>query len=272
MKFTLFLVVIFCAPLWSQNSITVYFPSNSEMPDESSMILLNDWTSKNPAVEVQKLFGYCDEVDNDSYNKVLAAKRIESVLEILKSKNISISKTVETNPIGENFSRSKNQDENRKVEIFYLNKSDLNKRKTEEDVSQINMPEAIELLRKDFSRAKKNSIIRIQDIHFYLNSEEVVPESMPLLDELLDIMERNPYLRIEIHGHICCNPNPNDTRLSFRRAKFIFTYLLDRGISLGRLGYKGFGSNSPIYKIPERTAAEAAANRRVEILVTLTKR
>jgi len=47
-------------------------------------------------------------------------------------------------------------------------------------------------------------------------------KSMPLLEELFQILSDYPKLRIEIHGHICCNPNPMDTKLSYRRA---FGYL-----------------------------------------------
>jgi outer membrane protein OmpA-like peptidoglycan-associated protein len=92
-------------------------------------------------------------------------------------------------------------------------------------------------------------------------------QSFPLLDELLDIMLNNPTLTIEIHGHICCNPNPNDTKLSYRRALVILKYLTKKGIAVNRLAFKGYGSNDPIYKVPERNEKERAANRRVEILI-----
>ena len=92
-------------------------------------------------------------------------------------------------------------------------------------------------------------------------------KSMPLLEELFQILLDNPKLRIAIHGHICCNPNPMDTKLSYRRAIVIFKYLIDNGIPVKRLAYKGFGSYDPIFPLPERTEAQRAANRRVEILI-----
>jgi outer membrane protein OmpA-like peptidoglycan-associated protein len=92
-------------------------------------------------------------------------------------------------------------------------------------------------------------------------------ESLPLLDELLDIMMNNPKLVIEIHGHICCNPNPNDTKLSYRRALVILKYLTKYGVNIDRLAFRGYGSNNPIYKVPEKNLKERAANRRVEILI-----
>ena len=82
-----------------------------------------------------------------------------------------------------------------------------------------------------------------------------------------DIMMNNPKIVIEIHGHICCNPNPNDTKLSYRRALVIFKYLQNNGVQLYRMAFRGYGSNDPIYKLPERNEKERAANRRVEILI-----
>ena len=60
-------------------------------------------------------------------------------------------------------------------------------------------------------------------------------------------------------------PDPKDTKLSYRRALKIFNYLKDNGIQLRRLAYKGFGSNQPVYPIPEKNEEEKIANRRVEI-------
>lgn len=92
-------------------------------------------------------------------------------------------------------------------------------------------------------------------------------QSEPLLEELYRIMILNSKLRIEIHGHICCNPNPMDTKLSFRRALVILKYLTKKGIPITRMDFKGYGSNNPIYRLPERNEKERAANRRVEILI-----
>src|SRR5690606_21931574 len=122
-------------------------------------------------------------------------------------------------------------------------------------------------LESKLSMAKIGDVIRIHNINFYFNSEIVVPESEPKLIELYQAMLHKPSLSIEIHGHICCNPDVRDTKLSYRRAKFIFNYLLKKGIPLNRLAYKGFGSGRPIYKIPEKTRDEMAANRRVEIKI-----
>ena len=58
-----------------------------------------------------------------------------------------------------------------------------------------------------------------------------------------------------------------DTKLSYRRAIVILKYLTNKGIQVNRMNFKGYGSNDPIYRLPERNELERAANRRVEIVI-----
>jgi outer membrane protein OmpA-like peptidoglycan-associated protein len=92
----------------------------------------------------------------------------------------------------------------------------------------------------------------------------VLPESQPILSELLTIMQSNPLLKIEIQGHICCQI-VEENSVSQRRAEMVYKYLIKNGISSDRLSFKSFGSTRPVYKLPEKTEAEKVANRRVEI-------
>lgn len=192
---------------------------------------------------------------------------------LLQKNSMTISDKVVLKSVGEDFKFSKNQSENRKVVLWYTEKppAEIKNSGTEKDsvfstVSDLVKQEKSKLAGK-FAKAKKGDLIRINNIIFYFNAEKIEEKSMPLLEELLQIMKDNPKLRIEIQGHICCNPNPQDTKLSYRRAIVIFKYLVNNGIPVGRLSYKGFGSNNPIYKVPERNEKERAANRRVEILI-----
>jgi outer membrane protein OmpA-like peptidoglycan-associated protein len=200
-------------------------------------------------------------------------RRINSVLDLLKNDSITISDKVELKPFGKDFKYSKKQEENRKVTFFYTLKLKEKTVVTTEE-KEIFFSNASELVTKEkseladkFKKAKKGDLIRINNINFYFNSEKIMEQSEPLLHELLQILYDNPKLKIAIHGHICCNPNGMDTKLSYRRALVIFKYLTKFEIEVNRLSYKGFGSNDPIYKVPERNEAERKANRRVEILI-----
>ena len=295
-----FIVLLFTVQSYGQEKqFIVFFDFNKDVPNESSQNKIDMWVLENKNIEITRVFGYCDSVDDSKYNKDLAMRRVNSVMSFFKSNAVRINDKVELKSFGKDFKYSKNQIDNRKVEVFYnlvkdnlakiettktlpktpfSNKSDkqLVKQVTtenkENDILEIEDLEVLvekekATLASKFDKAKVGDLVRISNINFFFNSEKVMEQSFPLLDELFDIMLNNPTLTIEIHGHICCNPNPNDTKLSFRRALVILKYLTKRGIAVNRLAFKGYGSNDPIYKVPERNEQERAANRRVEILI-----
>jgi len=272
-KFLLVCVLLLSMQGFNQNKLDVFFDFNKDVPNETSQIKINQWVLDNKNVEVTRVLGYCDSVDDSKYNKELAMRRVNTMVEFLKTNNIKIADNVELLSFGKDFNYSKIQSENRKVEVIYskINDKKNEERPTDNDFQYTQLStlvaEESSILASQFDKAKKGDIIRIQNISFYFNSEKVMEQSIPLLDELFQIMLDNSKLRIEIHGHICCNPNSMDTKLSYRRALVIFKYLNKKGIPVNRMNYKGFGSNNPIYKVPERTEKERAANRRVEILI-----
>jgi len=270
----IFIGLLFAIHSFGQKkAFEVFFDFNQSIPNEKSITELNFWMKSNSKVEIISIEGFCDSIDSNLYNKELAKKRINSVIATFKKNKISIIENIIIKIIGEDFSQSKNQAENRKVLFTYLEtidskKQDISESKTIEDIENT-LEDKIEIERSSlfekFEKAKEGDRIAIYNIHFKFNSEAIEAISQPLLEELLFIMERNPKLSIKIHGHICCNPNPNDTKLSYRRALKIFNYLKNNGIQQNRLAYNGVGSNYPIYPIPEKDEEERIANRRVEI-------
>lgn len=292
-------VMLFSISSFSQNKLDVFFDFNQDVPNETSQIKIDKWVLDNKTAEITKVLGYCDSVDDRKYNKDLAMRRVNSMVAFFTKNNIKIADNAELKSFGKDFKYSKNQSENRKVEVFYtlvkeketevkttktMPDGPFGKRVTREpsgeetaqnqqndffestDMEAVVEEERLTLVSK-FEKAKKEDLIRISNINFYFNSEKVMYQSFPLLDELLDIMLNNPNLTIEIHGHICCNPNPNDTKLSYRRALVILKYLTTNGVEVSRLAFRGYGSNDPIYRLPEKNEKERAANRRVEILI-----
>ncbi len=258
---------------FGQDKIELYFDFNQEIPNIESQKKFELWLRENKKVEITKLVGFCDSVDTQVYNKKLAKRRIDKVAMILESHKIKTLPMMVKDAVGKDFRQAAIQDENRKVVIYYQNP-----RKTITPIEEVNdtiIENETEIfstqLAERFSQAKKGDLIQINNINFQFNSEKIVESSKPILINLYQIMIDNPKLRIEIHGHICCNPDGNDVKLSFRRAKYIFQFLKDEGIEMGRLGFKGFGSSRSIYPIPEKNFKEEAANRRVEILIVQNK-
>ncbi|WP_394759249.1 OmpA family protein [Flavobacterium sp.] len=257
----------------SQEKFEIFFNFNAAIPNEKSAKNFQKWISENSKAEITKIYGYCDSVDDKSYNKELSVKRINSVIKTLKENNFKLSKSIDLKPFGKDFERSINQNENRKVVIFY--KIGLAKKTTDSNKeipsppfdynSKVSNEKAT--LASKFATAKVGDLVKIENIYFYLDSDKIVEKSKPLLLELYSILVKNPKLKIEIQGHICCNTDPTDMKLSNKRALFIYAYLLEKEILFNRLSYNGFGSSKPIYKIPEKNEAERLANRRVEILI-----
>lgn len=274
MKKTLhFLLLLFPVLTFAQQKFEVYFDFNKDVLNEKSAKEFQKWLSENPNAEITKLYGYCDSVDDKSYNRELSVKRINAVINMLSINNIQLSKNIELKPFGKDFDRSENQNENRKVAIFYsLNKPPKTNLASKEEIpANINLISKVAsekaTLASKFKNAKKGDLITIENIYFYLNSDKIIDKSRPLLAELYTILAKNPKIKVQIQGHICCNPDVKDLRLSDKRAQSIYAYLLEKEILLYRLSYKGFGSSRPVYKIPEKNEAERLANRRVEILI-----
>ena len=272
-NYLLCLFYLFSVTVFSQNKLEVFFDFNKDVPNELSQIKINQWVLEHKNAEIIRVLGYCDSVDDSEYNKELAMRRINTMITFFKDNAVKISDKVELKAFGKDFDYSKNQSENRKVEVFYkVFEVEIPKDVTVESDFQLTqlstlVAEEKSTLASKFDKAKKGDLIRINNISFYFNSEKVMQQSEPILEELYQIMVANPKLRIEIHGHICCNPNPNDTKLSYRRALVILKYLTKKGIPVNRMNFKGYGSNDPIYRLPERNEKERAANRRVEILI-----
>jgi len=240
-------IILFFVPLSAQEKLDVYFDFNKANPNSKSIQILNDWIKLNPTAEVYKMEGYCDTVDSKSYNLKLAERRIHSIENILKLNKIKVIEKPERIPFGEDFDFSLNQDENRKVHIFYK------------------IPLANSFSEKVIN-AKVGELLKLKGLNFYNMSDVVLPDSSPILDELLQIMNNNPKLKIEIQGHICCKEVEVEG-ISIKRAKTVYNFLLSNGISADRITYKGFASTRPIYPLPEKNEDERVANRRVEILI-----
>lgn len=256
-KIYIILLLVFPFYLSAQDKIEVFFDFNIDYPNEASIKLLDNWIANHQQAEIQELSGYCDSIDNNSYNKDLSLRRIHSVMKLLTESNISFSPAIILNPLGENFRQSKIQSENRKVTIVYKEK--------EKQPAVTKKPE--ETLSEQVQQAKPGDVIRLRNINFFNNSDAIVPKSKPLLAELLCIMQDHPNLKIEIQGHICCELVKDIRDISTARAKAIYVYLIRNKINRERLTFKGYGNSRPIYPIPEKSDEEENENRRVEILI-----
>jgi OmpA-OmpF porin, OOP family len=102
------------------------------------------------------------------------------------------------------------------------------------------------------------------DIHFATDKAEILPESRPIIDEIVSLLKNRPNLRIGVEGHtdITGNPAANKT-LSNARAKAV-AEAIAAGISSNRLDPVGYGQERPV--ADNRTEEGRAKNRRVELV------
>ena len=287
-SFILFLIsVVTCH---AQEQLTVYFDSNKFELSSLENTKLNSWISENKENKILAIHGFTDEDGTNGFNDTLAQKRVNFIFNSVKNQ-IKIREDFKTRSFGESFTQSKNKAENRRVIIYYILKKDLFREDEilgikNEVVEKLPQPEIVypeklvfenpngtksefkldRAFMKKVGEAKTGEKLQIENLNFVINTFAVVNESRGKLYELLLVLQKNPGLKIEIQGHLCCMP-VDRTDLSTQRAKAIYNFLVKQEVSKERLSYKGFGSSQPIYTLPEKDEKERAANRRVEILI-----
>jgi len=109
------------------------------------------------------------------------------------------------------------------------------------------------------------SEVRIrQQVLFGTGSADILDKSSELIDEIADVLLRNPQVRnIEVQGHTDSSGSPEiNLQLSQQRAEAVVRALIARGVESTRLSAKGYGDTRPL--APNITAANRARNRRVQ--------
>lgn len=221
------------------------------------------------------IFGYADFLSNDGYNIALSQKRADAVKNYLLTKAPPSHMNIyAAEGKGEKFSKDNSsrqgEPKQRRVDIYF------------EAVTVINISEArLETPKDSLPKPKKKieelnagESLAIEGLSFVPGRHLILQSSAPSLQKLLKTLKDNPKLKVEIQGHVCCTDNGEDgldydtrePKLSENRAKAIYEYLIDKGISKSRLSYKGYGRTKPKEPIEDSPEKEQA-NRRVEILV-----
>lgn len=273
----------------AQQKFIVYFDSNKHELNQTETEKLNQWLTLNKESKIVAINGYTDEDGSNTFNDSLAKRRVQFVFHIIQNK-IKIRDDFKSRSYGEDFKQAINKAENRKVTLYYLEQKDLGKENeilgikkeiTETPKPEINFPDTLVFenpngtksefkldvnFMKSVSKAIPGEKLKLENLNFMINTFIVVNESRGKLYELLLVLQKNPKLKIEIQGNICCMPKDR-LNLSMQRAKAVYSFLIANEIDKNRLSYKGFGSTRPIFALPEKTEEERAANRRVEVLI-----
>jgi len=107
----------------------------------------------------------------------------------------------------------------------------------------------------------------LQGVQFDYRENLLLPSSLPVLDEVVKVMNENPEYRLNINGY---TDNLGETNqniaLSKLRAQNVANYLVSKGISPNRIMVNGFGEAYP--KASNDTPEGQALNRRVEFSIS----
>jgi len=101
------------------------------------------------------------------------------------------------------------------------------------------------------------------NVLFDFEKADIKPGSHGYLDEVAEILEKNPSLKVEIQGHTDnVGSAAYNEKLSIKRAKAVMDYLKSKGISADRLPATGYGFSRPVAS--NDTDEGRAKNRRTE--------
>ena len=269
-------LIAFSAYGRSIDTFKVYFALNDSKINRQIKDYIDHLVFKDLLIHGQKLIvlGYADYVGDNVYNDKLSATRAKNVQDYLITTGFDLNDIKICIGKGKinrtNISGKDGYEPDRKVEIIIDHAAQEGSKESR-----------IAAAKKKDSTLIRTSAIKVNAVYplnilFENGSSFVLPKSTVQLQLLYNFMVKNPTVRIQVEGHICCLGGPGSKGdgedangggpLSWNRAKFIYKYLLDHGIKAERVQYKGFGGSRPLIN-PEVTEEDKEKNRRVEIRI-----
>lgn len=110
---------------------------------------------------------------------------------------------------------------------------------------------------------RDSSFIYPREIRYIGSSTHIDGNYRYVMEDLVTFLRTYEEFHIHIRGHVCCGPAE---KVSKKRAKNVYRYLLSEGIDKERISYKGYSDQIPAVW-PEKTEEDAAANRRVDFVI-----
>ncbi len=254
--FAIFFLLLFGGSTFAQSDslvqFEVYFDLDQSRLTKIQKIKVDSILQKAPISIISqiKIYGHTDSLAGVEYNRDLSKRRVLSILQYFVGKGLDPLKA-KTDFYGEERPKYDNgPDErfrNRRCEVvLYI------------DASLLPQPEQ----KLSDLEVKKGDKLRIPNLNFVGNQPIPVFESIPALEDLVLLMQRNPDLVVEVQGHVCC---ANDQELSDARAFTVYQFLVANGIAKERMRHRGFSNTKPLFKEIDENAK--ALNRRVDLEV-----
>ncbi len=116
----------------------------------------------------------------------------------------------------------------------------------------------------------ENKEITLENIYYDYDKSDIRADATPTLNELAELLRRNPNVRIQLSSHTDCRGRDTyNLSLSQARAQSAVNYLISRGLPTERLTAKGYGETQPVTtcKCTKCTEIEHQTNRRTTFKV-----
>lgn len=107
----------------------------------------------------------------------------------------------------------------------------------------------------------------VEGLQFEFDKWTIRPSSFPVLDGIVEVLQRHPAIVLEIQGHRDEDPHwqVRAVEITRKRAEAVRAYLLEHGVEPTRLVSQGYGPDRPL--VPNTSPKNRALNRRIELHV-----
>jgi outer membrane protein OmpA-like peptidoglycan-associated protein len=113
---------------------------------------------------------------------------------------------------------------------------------------------------------KVNSILKLKSLRFVTGTGTLLNESKPILDEVANILLKNPNVKVEIAGYTDSDGDEKTNLiLSQHRADTVRKYLIKKGVNPKNLKAIGYGEANPL--VENNSEENKQINRRVEFII-----
>lgn len=185
-------------------------------------------------------------------------------IDVVNVENNSVVQAVVNKNMG-NYAVAVNHQKEKEEFLVVVKKEDYSFTSSLIEVTEKDIEKPIQL-DFDVKPIEEGTTVQLNDIYFTTASYQISQRSFIVLNNFINFLNTNSSVKIEIRGHTD-NVGSLETNLTLskNRAKAVYDYLIQKGISRDRLQYEGYGPNDPI----ESNDYEAgrAKNRRTEFYI-----
>lgn len=256
-KIIVFFSLILTFSLQAQFNVehSVYFDTDVYNLTKTEKTRLQKFLSPLIKDEVQKIeiYGFCDDRGSNNYNLELSQNRADAIKKIFSDASFFPEKIVTVDGRGELLLNI--VDETDTSVIRALN------RRVDIVISYPEVEKEPEVIRKE-----ENKIL-LDNVLFITGYSYLTMGSKRVLNNVAETLKKESFSFV-IQGHVCCTEGESDAidrktnkkNLSIARAKFVYDFLLEKGVSKERMSYEGLAHKFPLGGSEDK-------DRRVEILI-----